>query len=174
MNKKVGFGPLMGVILGIVIIVIGLISLPGRNAVEMGKVPAYDSSSETYRYCAFGGDFYTEMFGVTRSALLQLNSISGDLAANFKLLDGTVRNSSAMIAEQFGGLAKTGSLIIIAIGMAVVAVSLCNMKISIADGKKAEKPAAGTEEYAEQKPAPETEPETDEAAGEPEQQHTEE
>lgn len=97
----------IALILGIVIIVMGAKVMKMKVDVDTYSAKHYDAE-----YAAFGGDFYTEIYGATDTIVDELDDINSGIAT----LSESIADISNTIYYPIG-------MMIIALGLGVVAIS---------------------------------------------------
>lgn len=108
-KKKVNVISILPLLLGIVIIVMGITVMNKGVSIDTYSAKHYDAD-----YAAFGGDFYTEIYGVTDMIVDELN----DINSGVEVLSESMATMASVIYYSTG-------MIIIALDLGVVAVS-CN------------------------------------------------
>ena len=124
--RRINFGALFTVILGITIVILASVNLKKMNeAMDYLRTTSgsFSKSSQYQSSYSFGADFYTEMFGVTYKALSELNDISTDIAANFSRLNNSLNAEIGLAVESLHYL-------IFAVGIAMVGFG-CTHLVSV-------------------------------------------
>jgi len=107
------FGQVIGLIIAAAIIIMGITVTASFDAESANTVSIGTASTD---YCAFGGDFYTEIHAVTRAAVKQLNDMSNGLEA----MNGNILKGLEKVVKGIG-------MAIIAGGLALAAHFVCSI-----------------------------------------------
>lgn len=107
--KKFNVMPIISLLLGVVIIIMGITVMNKEVSIDTYIAKHYDAD-----YAAFGGDFYTEIYGASDIIVDELNDINGGI----EVLSESIAALANVIYYPIG-------MMIIALGLGVVAVS-CN------------------------------------------------
>lgn len=110
-------------VIGIAVVVLG-ISISGQTV----SATSYSHSAGYHdaEYAAFGADFYTYIYEASDIIVDELDSIDGGI-------EEVVNAQSAQLkktAENTNAIYKTGGMIIVAIGLAIVASALSAMAVA--------------------------------------------
>lgn len=108
-TKKFNVMSIISLLLGIVIIIMGITVMNAEVSIDTYSAKHYDAD-----YAAFGGDFYTEIYGASDMIVDELNDINGSI----EILSESMAAMANVIYYPAG-------MMIIALGLGVVAVS-CN------------------------------------------------
>ena len=111
-NSSVSLCACLALIIGVIIIGMGAYTTTKSAGVKVHTAKTYEAE-----YAAFGADFYTEIYGATKAASDSLNNIDAGLAIVSK-------DANSIINAMYF---STG-MIIMAIGGAVVAVSITKLR----------------------------------------------
>ena len=111
-KKKVNVRSIVSLVLGIVIIIMGVLVMNKEVSVDTYTAKHYDAE-----YVAFGGDFYTEIYGASDIIVDELSDINGGI--------GLLSESMAVVANS---IYYPIGMMIIALGLGVVAISCNHMK----------------------------------------------
>ena len=107
--KRFNIISIISLLFGVVIIIMGITLMNKKVTIDTYNAKNYDAE-----YAAFGGDFYTEIYGAADIIVDELNDINSGVT----VLSESMATMSNVIYYPAG-------MIIIAIGLGVVAVS-CN------------------------------------------------
>lgn len=103
---------IVSILVGVVILILGI-----NLSKEELNVEQYYAKQYSVDYAAFGGDFYTEIYGASDTIVDELNSINGGL-----------QSLSTSISSITGTITHVSSMIIIAIGLATISGSLLHIR----------------------------------------------
>lgn len=107
--KKFNVMSIISLLLGVVIIIMGITVMNKEVSIDTYNAKHYDAD-----YAAFGGDFYTEIYGASDIIVDELNDINGGV----EVLSESIAALANVVYYPIG-------MMIIALGLGVVAVS-CN------------------------------------------------
>lgn len=123
--KKFNVMSIISLILGVVIIVMGVSVMNKEVSIDTYSAGNYNADYDA-DYAAFGGDFYTEIYGATDIIVDELNDVVDELDD----LNGGVEVLSESIGTMANVIYYPVGMLIIAIGLGVVAMS-CNHMIKV-------------------------------------------
>lgn len=109
---KVNVMSVISLLLGVVIIVMGITVMNKEVSIDTYSAKHYDAD-----YAAFGGDFYTEIYGASDIIVDELDDINGGI----EVLSESMAAAANIIYYPIG-------MMIIALGLGVVAVSCNHLK----------------------------------------------
>lgn len=116
---KINFMAIISLILGIVIIAMGAKVSKMKMDVDV-EAATYSAKHYDVDYAAFGGDFYTEIYGATDTIVDELDDINSGVAT----LTKSVASASDTMANTLANtIYYPVGMLIIALGIGVVAVS---------------------------------------------------
>lgn len=110
-NEKIDIMPIISLIIGVIVIIIGVILLSHKSNVEIYDARTYDVDKSE-----FGADFYTEIYGASDTIVDELSDINGGIAA--------ITSSLASMTE---AIYYGCGMVVIAIGLGIIAISLINI-----------------------------------------------
>lgn len=110
--KKFNVMSIISLLLGVVIIIMGFSVMNKEISIDTYNAKHYDAD-----YAAFGGDFYTEIYGASDIIVDELNDINGGV----EVLSESISALANVIYYPIG-------MMIIALGLGVVAVSCNHLK----------------------------------------------
>lgn len=110
--KKTSIMPYISLILGICILVFGI-----WVASNKPEIDTYNAKQFNVDYSAFGGDFYTEIYGAVDIIADELNAINGGIESISK----SINSFTNLICSSTG-------MLIIAIGLSTIALSCVHIK----------------------------------------------
>lgn len=110
--KKKLIMPLIAIVIGVVIIIMG-VNVMGKKA----TVSSHDAESYDAEYAAFGGDFYTEIYGATDIIVDELDSINAGTEVLSKQINAGVN-----------AVYYASGMIMIALGLGVIAVAVTKIE----------------------------------------------
>lgn len=110
--KKFNVMSIISLLLGVVIIIMGFSVMNKEISIDTYNAKHYDAD-----YAAFGGDFYTEIYGASDIIVDELNDINGGV----EVLSESIAALANVIYYPIG-------MMIIALGLGVVAVSCNHLK----------------------------------------------
>lgn len=125
MVKKVNAGAIIGIIVGILVIALGVVTLNGAETKHVSSSDFSKSSQLQFSY-SFGADFYTEMFGVTYNTLQQLEDMANDNTYNMAVATNTISSGLEKVNQ-------TLAYVILAIGAGILALSFGKLITYIPD-----------------------------------------
>lgn len=111
-REKKNVLPIVSLILGIVIIILGCMVLSHEVDTERYSANSYNVDS-----AIFGADFYTEIYAASDTIVDELNDINTGVAI-----------VSESTTEMIGAIYYVGGMIIIAIGLTVIALSIIQFR----------------------------------------------
>ena len=111
-GNKINVMAIVSLIIGAVIIIMGIVVMNKEVSMEEHSAGYYNAD-----YAAFGGDFYTEIYGATDIIVDELNDINGGI----EVISQSVASAANVIYYPIG-------MMIIAIGLSVVAISCNHLK----------------------------------------------
>lgn len=111
-KNKISIMSLISFFFGIVIIIMGIVVMNKDVSIDTYTAKDYDVD-----YAAFGGDFYTEIYGASDTIVDELNDINSGVA----VLSESISAIANVIYYPIG-------MMIIAIGLSVIALSCSQIK----------------------------------------------
>ncbi|MCD2492403.1 zinc ribbon domain-containing protein [Lacrimispora sp. NSJ-141] len=107
-SGKIKIMPIISLIIGVVIVILGFTVLSHKEKIEI-----YDAKTYNVDKAAFGGDFYTEIYGASDTIVDELSDINGGIAS--------LSNSFVAVVNM---ICYGSGMIIIALGLGVISVSI--------------------------------------------------
>lgn len=134
------------VVIGLVVIVLGASFQPEATSYDLTeKTFKYAAENYNLQYCAFGGDFYTEIYAASDMIVDVLDDINRS-TETVVAVQNAIHNASASsvhaLEELNRNIGKTVRFVLIAIGLSIIAAALPQLSIAFAPEGRALKTAA--------------------------------
>lgn len=134
------------VVIGLVVIVLGASFQPEATSYDLTeKTFKYAAENYNLQYCAFGGDFYTEIYAASDMIVDVLDDINRS-TETVVAVQNAIHNASASsvhaLEELNRNIGKTVRFVLIAIGLSIVAAALPQLGSAFAPEGRALKTAA--------------------------------
>ncbi len=134
------------VVIGLVVIVLGASFQPEATSYDLTeKTFKYAAENYNLQYCAFGGDFYTEIYAASDMIVDVLDDINRS-TETVVAVQNAIHNASASsvhaLEELNRNIGKTVRFVLIAIGLSIVAAALPQLGSAFAPEGCKQKPAA--------------------------------